>query len=257
MRRVRTANRRYTTHMRTFLASALTLAIGSTILAAPQFQSDYSTQRAGLAADQLKRATQRLAERTLQDVLRSPGNTRAQLDEAVAAQQVDATASLIIELVRYRRPVEELRQVVTDLADLARRAPSYSAQSAYWRPVQDGVMALNRELGGLGPAPGRSNRPIIGRLEWRGWVDDRVHLVIRGASVEVRTISGTARPERGARFTSPLPNGAVSLEVAKTAGRGTVRVLQEPSRLNDFTAVIEIYDAPGGDDEYRLEVVWR
>jgi len=49
----------------------------------------------------------------------------------------------------------------------------------------------------------------------------------------------------------------VEVSVNKLSGRGTVRVLQQPSRANDFTAVIEIYDTGGGAQEYRLEIVWR
>ncbi|HXT68612.1 MAG TPA: peptidase inhibitor family I36 protein [Vicinamibacterales bacterium] len=96
-----------------------------------------------------------------------------------------------------------------------------------------------------------------GRMEWRGRVDDRIHLVIKGRSVEQRTISGTALAEGRATFTSGLPNEAVRVSVETLAGRGQVRVVQQPARTNDFTAIIEIFDDRGGAQEYRLEVTWR
>ena len=98
---------------------------------------------------------------------------------------------------------------------------------------------------------------VIGRMEWRGRVDDKIHLAIKGRSVEQRTISGTTLAEGRATFTSGLPNEGVQVSVEKLAGRGTVRVVQQPSRLNAFTAIIEILDDSGGAQEYRIEVTWR
>jgi hypothetical protein len=242
--------------MRRVLASVFALVLVSAASAVAQYQQNPST-RAGQAADDLKRTTSRLAERTLRDAIGGPSNAPTQLDEAVLAQQIDATAALVLELVRYRRPVQELQHVTGEVTDLARRAPSFSSHGAYWRAVQDSANALSRLLGVSAPLPGPPSRPVIGRLEWRGVVDDRVHLAVRGRTLEVRTISGTGRPEGTSRFTSPLPSSAVEVDVTKLGGRGAVRVIQQPSRLNDFTAVIEINDAAGGDDEYRLEIVWR
>ena len=47
------------------------------------------------------------------------------------------------------------------------------------------------------------------------------------------------------------------MTVTKLAGRGTVRVIQQPAGTNDFTAIIEIFDDGGGSQEYRIEVTWR
>lgn len=243
--------------MRTLLTLTLVLAFFSTGSLRAQYQAEYASPRVGQTADDLKRATERLADRMTRDVIGGPANTRAQLAEAVLAQQIDATATLLLELVRYRRPLPELQQVVAEITDLARRAPSFSTQVSYWRAAQESANSLGRQLGAAGQPPGSESRPVIGRLDWRGVVDNRVHLVIRGGSVEVNTIAGTGRPEGNARFTSPLPRAAVEVAVAKLAGRGVVRVVQQPARLNDFTAVIEILDAGGGDDEYRVEIVWR
>jgi hypothetical protein len=94
-------------------------------------------------------------------------------------------------------------------------------------------------------------------MEWRGRVDDRVQLIVRGQSVEQRTISGSALPNGRATFTSGLPAEPLRVTATKIAGRGTVRVIQQPARSNDFTAIIEIFDDGGGSQEYRIEVAWR
>jgi hypothetical protein len=111
--------------------------------------------------------------------------------------------------------------------------------------------------GNQGRGGGGSPDMATGRMEWRGRVDDRLHLAIKGRSVDQQTITGTTLATGRATFTSGLPNAAVRVSVQKLSGRGTVRVIQQPARTNDFTAIIEIFDDGGGSQEYRIEVTWR
>jgi hypothetical protein len=164
-------------------------------------------------------------------------------------------ATLCVELVRNRRPVQEVREVASVLVDVSRRVPHASPHGSLWRSVQTAVADLGRELGVAGSSP--TAKPIIGRVSWRGVVDDRVQLFIRGSTVESRTVSGATSAEGVSSFTSSLPAAVVSVDVTKVAGRGIVTVLQQPARTNDFTAVIEIYDDRPGAQEYRLDIVWR
>ena len=100
--------------------------------------------------------------------------------------------------------------------------------------------------------PGRTS----GRVHWRGTVDDNVQLVIRDDRVDVRTIGGSEYSDANYNFTSPLPRRRITVRVNKLKGRGEVRVLQQPSRENDFTAVVEIRDSGGGAREYEIEILW-
>ena len=222
-------------------------------------QVDYNVSRASQRADQIKRATLRLAEGTMQDVTRSMSNSRADIQAALRAQQIDASATLLVELIRTRRPGQDLKEVTTEMTELTRNLPSYSAQAGQWRTVQMAIADLGRELFNTspGPYPGPPERPIVGRVSWRGIVDERVHLVIRGRSIETRTIDGTPFPDGVANFTTALPTSIVTVDATRLSGRGTVTVLQQPSRTNDFTAVVEIYDRASGEQEYRLDIVWR
>lgn len=97
-----------------------------------------------------------------------------------------------------------------------------------------------------------------GKLFWRGNVDDKLHLVIRGSSVEHRTVSGQAQPDGLFSFTSPLPQQAVTVSVARFEGRSKkVTVVQQPKAENQFTAIVEIVDEGGGARDYFLEIAWR
>jgi hypothetical protein len=219
-------------------------------------QSDYSPTRANQAAEQLKRSTTRLAEAAVQDLLRSQVSSRTEIQHAMLAQEMDGGATILLELTRIRRSGADVREAAALLTELSRRMPASTSQPGLWRTVQNDIGAMNRMLNVN--TPGSPNeRPIVGRVSWRGMVDDRVQLVIRGKTVETRVMSGNALSDGVANFTTPLPTVAVEVDVNKLGGRGTVRVLQHPARANEFTAVIEIYDAPSGAQEYRLDIVWR
>jgi len=96
-----------------------------------------------------------------------------------------------------------------------------------------------------------------GKVFWRGMIDDKVQLVLRSDTIEEHTLSGQSNPDGVFSFTSPLPETQVNINVNKKRGRGKVRVIQQPSAGNDFTAIIEIYDDGGGAREYQLEIFWK
>ena len=92
---------------------------------------------------------------------------------------------------------------------------------------------------------------------WRGRVDDVIVLEIRDRSVRDRVISG--RPAESVRFDfgASLPSREVNVSVEKRNGRGEVRVVEQPSRRNGYTAIIQIRDSSGGADDYEIEVRWN
>ena len=97
-----------------------------------------------------------------------------------------------------------------------------------------------------------------GKVFWRGNVDDKLHLVIRGTSLEHRTVSGQAQPDGMFSFTAPLPQQAVTVSVPHFEGRSKkITVLQQPSAENQFTAIVEIVDEGAGARDYFLEIAWR
>lgn len=96
-----------------------------------------------------------------------------------------------------------------------------------------------------------------GKVFWRGMIDDKVQLVIRSDTIEEHTLSGQSNPDGVFSFTSPLPDSPVTVDINKKRGRGKVRLIQQPSANNDFTAIVEIYDDGGGAREYQLEIFWK
>ncbi len=100
------------------------------------------------------------------------------------------------------------------------------------------------------------DRYNAGRLTWRGRVDQRVNVVISGSDVESTDESRSGLKNVGFDINGYLAARAGNVSVRKRRGRGTVTVLQQPDRNNNYEAIIQIYDEASGDDDYEIEVTW-
>ena len=213
-------------------------------------------------ADQLQRNANELAERSYEDFARG-GSNRNELNNLLVSQQLKATAEVFRRLVNDRRNSSDLRDVANALNDLARKSAG-SANSSQWRDVKNDIEDIIKETSGRNDRndnrDGDRNRDRNGRdsgkLTWNGTVDDEVHLVIRGNALQIRTISGTRYNDGMYNFSSPLPNQRVNVKVDKKNGRGSAKVIQQPSRENNFTTIIQVLDKNGGAKEYELEISW-
>ena len=103
----------------------------------------------------------------------------------------------------------------------------------------------------------RNDRNGNGLLRWTGQVDDVSEIIINGGRVQYRTRTGA--PIRSARYDlrgAPLPNREVNVSVGVQQGRGTVHVVQQPNRSNNYTAIIRVSDQRSGYGAYDLNVAW-
>ena len=213
-------------------------------------------------SEQLSTQANDLAERSYADYANNTFSNRSDIEALYLAQQFSASANVFRRMVRDSRRQSELRDAASILSDLARRGGSGGfSRRNQWQDVQRTLEDILRELnvggsvGGGGGGRGDDGR-TTGRLRWRGTVDDDVHLFIRGDNVEVRTIGGSEYNNATYNFTSPLPRRRMSVSAVRLKGRGDVRVIQQPARDNDFTAVVQIRDPSGGARDYEIEVAW-
>jgi hypothetical protein len=106
--------------------------------------------------------------------------------------------------------------------------------------------------------PGWDVRAREGRCEVQVWVDNRAEVRMRGDSIFLRTMEGSKSRDEGSECSQPLPYNSVrDFQVRQTAGRSRLTLAQEPSRANNFTALVAIEDKQGGGDNYAFEVTWR
>lgn len=96
-----------------------------------------------------------------------------------------------------------------------------------------------------------------GTVDWVGKVDDRVNIIIRGNEVRTEVLGGTSGQPTLQTMSGVLPRRSATLSVAKNQGRGTASVIQQPSRENKFTGIVQILDSKRGDDDYRLQISWQ
>lgn len=95
-------------------------------------------------------------------------------------------------------------------------------------------------------------------FRWSGNVDGDVRIALRRGTVGYDVISGAAPNNvRSNVIASGLPRRDAQLSVSTRQGRGSVSVLQQPSSLNDYTAIIGVRDAPSGFGFYDFDLIWR
>lgn len=103
------------------------------------------------------------------------------------------------------------------------------------------------------PQPGTTT----GSATWSGRVDNRVNIIIQGANMRTEDVTNSGYQPGFQNLNGVLPRRNSVVAVAKNEGRGTAFVTQQPSRANDYTAIIQVSDPRGGADNYRLDISWQ
>lgn len=205
-------------------------------------------------AAQLTRQTDDLQRRAYSDYNTRTTNSRTDTQTMLAAGQLNASATIFRTMINDRRRRSEMREVASLMNDLATTGNGYSSRYG-WNAVQRTLDEIQRELRG-GGFPGPGGGSLHGSARWSGTADDEVQLKINGRTIETLAISGSPYNDSNYAFTEVFPNRNVDVSVRKLRGRGEVRVLQQPSRSNDWTAIIQIRDTSRGADSYEVEITW-
>ncbi len=95
-----------------------------------------------------------------------------------------------------------------------------------------------------------------GTLNWSGRVDNRVNVIIQGNDVRNEDVAGSGFQPGYQNLNGVLPRRPSTVSVIKRDGRGNAFVLQQPTRANNYTAIIQVSDDKSGADNYRLDISW-
>ena len=232
------------------------------LLASPAFsQFGQSNNRLSDLAARLSREAGEFADQNYNSYSNSSRNTRNDIETVMLSQQFAAAARIFDRMVVDRRRNAELRDAFDILSNLARSMERNNFQRNTWSNVQRLLSDISRELNYDSSSGGPGNQyPDSGgrggRMTWRGRVDDDVRIRIRGGSAEVETIGGTEYSDSQPNFFNSLPNRRVTVRLTQKRGRGEIFIEQQPSRENDFTAIVRIRDTRGGASEYEFELQW-
>lgn len=210
-------------------------------------------------AGQIEQRITDLAERSAKDFFSRSSNNRDQINNFLTLQQSKITAGIFLILVKNNRPNGELRETADALNERFSRYNPDASTRPQSQQIEKEINELNNELKKGSNSPDKNpnkSSELFGRLHWQGTVDDEVQLIIRGSSVQVKTISAKEYDDAIFSFTSPLPSENVQVFVNKKDGRGTAKVIQQPTADNNWTAIIQILDKNGGAREYNLEIYW-
>jgi hypothetical protein len=225
-----------------------------------QFGQSNNNNRLADVADRLSRDASDFADSSYSNFTNNSRALRNDIDAVMLAHQFAGATRIFNRMVVDRRRNQDLRDAFDTLQNLARSVERNNVQRTNWYNIQRSMNDISRELsynggGGSGgdqyPDTGRG-----GRMTWRGRVDDDVRIRIRGGSADVETIGGTAYYDGQPNFYNSLPNRRVTVRLTSKRGRGEIFIEQQPSRENDFTAVVRIRDTRGGASDYEFELQW-
>jgi hypothetical protein len=228
------------------------------LFASPAFPQFGQSNRLTDLAARLSREAGEFANQNYNAYANSSRHNRSDIEAVMLTQQFGAASQIFYRMVVDRRRSQELRDAFDVLSQLARSVERNNLQRSGWFNIQRLMSDLAREVAydsdGGGQYPDNPGRG--GSMTWKGRVDDDVRIRIRGGTAEVETIGGTPYYDGQPNFSNSLPNRRVTVKVIKKRGRGEIYIEQQPSRENDFTAVVRIKDSRGGASDYEFELTW-
>lgn len=203
-------------------------------------------------------AAVREAERLLDQS--SPGG----IEDRFVISSFDSSLRLFSELwqERDRQMLGGAKQALLrhfESADLhLRRADLPDALQQGWLQVRAEVLRFDRLYDSV-PWTDRPEEEAAfeGRLRWRGRIDGSDSIVVKGSEVTARHLDGRLPKDSSMTLSAPLPARAVEIELRKIQGRGNVRLIERPSRWNDYQAVVLLEDDANGADFYEFELIWK
>lgn len=164
--------------------------------------------------------------------------------------------TLRVQLVDGRGHVQVIQQpnarnnytAIVRVKDAQRGADNYRFV-AYFDPVD----RYDRDGGWYG-SEARSGDRV---LRWTGSVDRDVRITMRGTNAGYSVASGAQPRSVNSRVVRTLPRRDGFLEVSLRQGRGVVQVIQQPTRYNNWTAIVRVLDSQGSYGYYDFDLIWR
>ena len=239
------------------ITRSLLVVVAILLFASPAFTQFGQSNRLTDFASRLSRDADDFADSSYNNFSNNSRAARNDTEAVLLAYQFAGASRIFYRMTVDRRRNQDLREAFDILQNLARSVERNNAQRNNWLNIQRSMQDVARELnvsnggGNQFPDTGRG-----GRLTWRGRVDDDVRIRIRGGSADVETLGGTPYYDGQPNFENSLPNRRVTVRLTEKRGRGEIFIEQQPSRENDFTAVIRIKDTKGGASEYAFTLEW-
>jgi hypothetical protein len=237
---------------------SLLVVVAVLLLASPAFSQFAPQNRLTDLANRLTREADDFADASYNNFTNNQRALRNDIEGVMVAYQFAGASRIFYRMTVDRRRNQDLRDAFDMLQNVARSVERNNVQRTNWYNIQRLMNDISRELGGGGGGgndyPDTGNRS--GRMTWRGRVDDDVRIRIRGGSADVETIGGSPYYDAQPNFSNSLPNRRVTVRLTEKRGRGEIFIEQQPTRENDFTAIVRIRDTRGGASDYAFTLEW-
>ena len=243
------------------ITRSLLVVVATLVFASPalsQFGQSNNNRLTDLA-DRLSRESGEFADDTYNNYANGNRNARRDVEAVMVTQQFAGASRIFYRMAVDRRSTSDLRDAFDILRTLGSSIERYNPQRSNWSNLQRLMSDISRELNYGAPGGGGGQNPDSdrsGRMTWRGRVDDDVRIRIRGGTAEIETLGGTPYNDGQPNFYNSLPYRRVTVRLTNKRGRGEISIEQQPSRENDYTAVVRIRDTRGGASEYEFELQW-
>jgi hypothetical protein len=240
------------------ITRSLLVVVAILLFVSPSFTQFGQANRLTDLASRLSREADDFADSSYNNFSNNSRAVRNDTEAVMLAYQFAGASRIFYRMTVDRRRNQDLRDAFDTLQNLARSLERNNARQNNWFNIQRTMQEIGREInaGGGGGGPQYPDTGRGGRMTWRGRVDDDVRIRIRGGSADVETIGGTPYNDSQPNFENSLPNRRVTVRLTEKRGRGEILIEEQPSRENDFTAVIRIRDTRGGASEYAFTLEW-
>jgi len=94
------------------------------------------------------------------------------------------------------------------------------------------------------------------KIAWSGRVNQAAVISCRAKSCVAETGNGMPVADEHFKFSRPLPNHDVEVTLEQVEGRGEIRLVEQPSERNQYTARVSIRDPQSGAGEYSFLLAW-
>ena len=94
-------------------------------------------------------------------------------------------------------------------------------------------------------------------IAWSGRVDEEALVSCQAKTCSSTAASGAPVAGEHFKFTRPLPGRPVEVTLGERDGRGEIRLVEQPSERNHYTARVSIHDPQGGSSDYSFKLVWN
>lgn len=209
--------------------------------------------------ERLVRQTRSMSDQLYLDYERDGGSDRRfDVDNLYRAQGLSSQAELFQKMVRDRRPERDLRRAITLMT-------TQTGSGSQWTEIRQTLNEISQNLAnynngggynGGGYNGGGNGGYQSGNVRWSGRVDADVYVYIQDGFARTQVMAGA--PTYGEQFTfsTPLPRRDLTVSVERLRGRGRVEVIQQPSRSNNYTAIVRIQDRDSGSGDYEFQLNW-